>query len=75
MPRLSSTSSGTDITVEPKLISKPVAEMTDEELLEEVTRLRGARGVTYSAEKVRAAHKPPTAKKPEEDPNDIEEFG
>jgi len=46
MPRISSTSSGTDITVEPRLISRPVTEMNDEELLAEVIALRGARGVT-----------------------------
>jgi hypothetical protein len=48
MARLSSTSSGTDITVEPKLISRPVSEMTDDELLAEIERLRGERGTAVS---------------------------
>jgi hypothetical protein len=49
MPRLSSTSTGTDITVEPKLISKPVNELSDSELLAEIERLRGERGTAVSA--------------------------
>lgn len=57
MPRLSSTSSGTDITVEPKLISRPVGEMSDEELLAEVTALRGQRGVTTAMARTEAKAK------------------
>jgi len=49
MARLSSTSTGTDITVEPKLISKPVNELTDDELLAEIERLRGERGTAVQA--------------------------
>lgn len=49
MARLSSTSSGTDITVEPKLISRPVGEMTDDELRSEIERLRGERGVAVAS--------------------------
>lgn len=51
MARLSSMQTGTDITVEPKLVSKPVAEMTDDELLEEMEKLRGMRGVAAQASK------------------------
>jgi len=65
MPRLSSTSSGTDITVEPRLLSRPVSELTDEELLAEVTALRGARGTTTAqsreAKARREAVAPPAA--------------
>jgi hypothetical protein len=53
MPRLSSTSTGTDVTVEPKLVSKPVNELTDDELAAEIERLRGQRGVAVSSGKTR----------------------
>lgn len=55
MARLSSTSTGTDITVEPKLISKPVNELSDDELLAEIERLRGQRGVGVSGTTTRKA--------------------
>jgi hypothetical protein len=58
MARLSSTSTGTDITVEPKLISKPVNELNDIELLAEIERLRGERGTTVSSGKARGPAKP-----------------
>lgn len=57
MPRISSTASGTDITVEPRVISRPVSEMTDDELLAEVTALRGARGTTTAAARTEAKAK------------------
>lgn len=62
MPRLSSTSSGTDITVEPRLISRPVNEMTDEELLAEVESLRGSRGLTTAQTRERQARAAAPAK-------------
>lgn len=49
MARLSSTSTGTDISVEPKLVSKPVGELTDDELEAELEKLRGARGIAVTA--------------------------
>ena len=49
MARLSSSSTGTDITVEPKLTSRPVGELTDDELKAEIERLRGERGVAVAA--------------------------
>lgn len=49
MARLSSTSTGTDITVEPKLCSRPVGELTDPELLAEIEKLRGERGTAVIA--------------------------
>jgi hypothetical protein len=55
MSRLSSTSTGTDITVEPKLISRPVSELTDDELLAEIEKLRGARGTTTTAPRKRSS--------------------
>ncbi len=58
MARLSSTSTGTDITVEPKLISRPVNELNDDELLAEIERLRGERGTAVSGGKGRGPAKP-----------------
>lgn len=46
--RLSSQQTGTDITVEPRVVSKPVEELTDEELLEEMEKMRGMRGVAVT---------------------------
>lgn len=64
MPRLSSTSSGTDVTVEPRVVSRPVKEMTDDELLAEITQLRGARGTTTAMARTEAKAKRETAKEP-----------
>lgn len=58
MPRLSSTSSGSDVTVEPRLISRPVNELTDDEFLAEVTRLQGERGTTTAQAHTRKAAAP-----------------
>lgn len=55
MARLSSSSTGTDITVEPKLTSRPVGELSDEELKAEIERLRGERGVAVAATRRRGA--------------------
>ena len=71
MPRLSSTQTGTDIRVEPKLLSKPVSEMSDAELLAELERLRGARGTTTTGE--RAPRKASTTKVEKWD--DVDELG
>lgn len=71
MPRLSSTQTGTDIRVEPKLLSKPVSEMTDAELLAELEALRGARGTTTTGE--RTPRKASTTKV--ESWDDVDELG